>query len=112
MSDRMLDELIVAMRDIHARRRRRRRVTGSAALIALATAIVWGTRPTPHRVVTEPDTPTVVQVVRNMPRTGLVRMIDDEELLRRLAEIDRPTGLIRSEGRSWLTEPVVGRPQV
>ena len=112
MSERMLDELIVAMRDIHSRRRRRRRVTGSAALIVLATAIVWGTRRTPHHFVAEPDTPTVVQIVRSMPRTGVVRVIDDEELLRRLAEIDRPTGLIRSEGRSWLTEPVVGRPQV
>lgn len=112
MNDRMLDELIVAMRDLHRRRRRRRRVTGFAALIVLATAVVWGTRPVSDHRVGGPDTPTIVQIVRSTPRTGVVRMINDEELLKRLAEIDRPTGLIRSEGRSWLTEPVVGRPQV
>ncbi len=112
MIDGMLDELIVAMRDLHRRRRRRRRVAGAAALIVLATAVVWGTRPgSDHRMV-PPDTGPIVQVVRSAPRTGVVRMIDDEELLRRLAEIDRPTGLIRTEGRSWLTQPVVGRPQV
>ncbi len=53
------------------------------------------------------DAPTV-QIVRHAPRTGLIRTIDDEELLVRLAEINRPAGMIRTEGRVRLTEPVVG----
>ncbi len=112
MTDGMLDELIVAMRDLHLRRRRRRRVAGAATMIVLATAVVWSTRPASDGRIEPPDTGPIVQVVGSTPRTGVVRMIDDDELLRRLAEIDRPTGLIRSEGRSWLTKPVVGRPQV
>ncbi len=39
-------------------------------------------------------------------RTGLVKVIDDDELVLRLAEIDRPAGLIRTEGRVWLTSAV------
>jgi hypothetical protein len=45
--------------------------------------------------------------VRNAPRTGLIRTIGDDELLDRLSEIARPTGMIRSEGRVWLTNPPV-----
>ena len=114
--ERMLDELTVAMRCLHRRRRRRRRLTGAAALIVLATAAVWGTRPASRpahqRGVADPGPAMIVQVVRHAPRTGVVRTMDDEELLGRLAEIDRPTGLIRTEGRSWLTETVVGGPPV
>ncbi len=111
--ERMLDELTVAMRCLHRTRRRRRRLVGSAALIVLATAAVWGMRPA-SRPAQEgvSGRGTVVQVVRRAPRTGVVRTIDDEELLGRLAEIDRPAGMIRTEGRSWLTETVVGGPPV
>ena len=114
--ERMLDELTAAMRCLHRRRRRRRRLAGSAALIVLATAVVWGMRPASRtgqeRGIADPGPGPVVQVVRRAPRTGVVRTIDDEELLGRLAEIDRPAGLIRTEGRSWLTETVVGGPPV
>ena len=48
------------------------------------------------------------QIVRHAPRTGLIRTIDDEELLVRLAENNRPTGMIRTEGRVRLTQAVVG----
>ena len=40
-------------------------------------------------------------------RTVWVRLIDDDELVERLAEIERPTGLIRIEGNARLTRSVV-----
>ena len=39
-------------------------------------------------------------------RTGLIRQIEDAELIEILAEIDRPAGLIRTEGSIRLTEAV------
>ena len=36
----------------------------------------------------------------------LVRHIDDSELLKMLAEIGRPAGLVRSGSRVWLTNAV------
>ncbi len=102
--DRMLTELTAAMHRHHARRRVYRRATASLAIAAIAVSAVLIARPSP-----EPRRPAdlVVTVVRNGPRTGLIRTIGDDELLDTLAEIARPTGLIRSEGRVWLTDPPV-----
>ena len=46
---------------------------------------------------------TVVIVTK---RTGRIRSIDDDELLRRLSEIDRHAGLIRTADGARLTNPV------
>ncbi len=102
--DRMLTELTAAMHRHHARRRGYRRAGASLAIVAIAAGAVLIARPMPEdRGQADP----VVTVVRNEPRTGLIRTIGDDELLDRLAEIARPTGLIRSEGRVWLTDPPV-----
>ncbi len=102
--DRMLTELTAAMHRHHARRRAYRRATAPLAIAAIATGAILIARPLPQpRGQADP----VVTVVRNEPRTGLIRTIGDDELLDRLAEIARPTGLIRSEGRVWLTDPPV-----
>jgi hypothetical protein len=37
-------------------------------------------------------------------------MLDDEALLEELAAIGRPTGLVRAEGRAWLTANVANPP--
>ena len=102
--DRMLTELTAAMHRHHARRRAARRVATSLVIVAIATVAVLIARPLPEpRAQADP----VVTVVRSTPRTGLIRTIGDDELLDRLTEIDRPTGMIRSEGRMWLTDPPV-----
>ena len=103
--NRMLTELTAAMHRHHARRRAYRRAAASLAIVAIAACAVLIARP----VVPEPraQADPVVTVVRNTPRTGLIRTIGDDELLERLTEIARPTGMIRSEGRVWLTNPPV-----
>jgi hypothetical protein len=115
--EQMLDELIVAMRR-HHRRRRRARVTAAWGLLLAVAGATWIVRaqqtagppgfgpsgidlPRAHA-----PTPRVKRVSGGY-RTGLVQVIDDDELVLRLAEIDRPAGLIRSEGRVWLTSTVV-----
>ena len=95
--DQMIEELLVTMRQVHRGRRRRR--AGAALLVALGlgAAGLWAT----GRPATSPAPPPTAQA----PRIT-VRVIDDEELLRVLAEIGRPAGLVRSEGRVWLTADV------
>ena len=112
----MLDELIVAMRHHH----RRRRQVRTAAAWCLLLAVAGGTwivraqqvgRPPSfdnthaHLPQVKPPAPRVERVSGDY-RTGLVKVIDDDELVLRLAEIDRPAGLIRTEGRVWLTSAV------
>jgi hypothetical protein len=113
----MLDELIVAMRH-HHRRRRRVRVTAAWCLLLAVAGGTWIVR---TRQVAQPpgfdsthahqpqvEAPTTrIERVTGGYRTGLVKVIDDDELVLRLAEIDRPAGLIRTEGRVWLTSAVV-----
>jgi hypothetical protein len=112
----MLDELIVAMRHHHRRRRRLR----STAAWGLLLAVAGGTWIVRAQHVAQPlrfdptiaDPPQVkaaapwIEHVSGGYRTGLVKVIDDDELVVRLAEIDRPAGLIRTEGRVWLTSAV------
>jgi hypothetical protein len=108
----MLDELIVAMRR-HHRRRRRVRVTAAWCLLLAIAGGTWIVRAQQPRFDnTDADLPQVkapaprVERVSGDYRTGLVKVIDDDELVLRLAEIDRPAGLIRTEGRVWLTSAV------
>ncbi len=102
--DRMLTQLTAAMHRHHARRRGYRRTAASVAIVAIATGAVLIALPLPEP---RDQALPVVTVVRNTPRTGLIRTIGDDELLDRLSEIARPTGMIRSEGRVWLTNPPV-----
>jgi len=102
--DRMLTELTAAMHRHHARRLGYRRAASSFAIVALAVSAILFARPSPEPL---RQADPVVTVVRNTPRTGLIRTIGDDELLDRLTEIARPTGMIRSEGRVWLTDPPV-----
>ena len=112
----MLAELVTAMRRRHRRRRLSRRLAATCGLLLMAAGAAWGLQgqltPPPARdgdddtrLTQRPQGP-VVKLVRHSLRTGLVRLIDDDELLERLAEIDRSTGLIRADGRIWLTEEV------
>ncbi len=108
-------ELIVAMGHHHRRRRQVRTAAAWGLLLAVAGG-TWIVRAQqvaqpPSFDITHADQPLVdapggVLRVRGDYRTGLVKVIDDDELLGRLAEIDRPAGLIRTEGRVWLTSAV------
>jgi len=102
--DRMLTELTKAMHRHHARRRGYRRAAAMLAIIAFTTGAVLITRPVPRHI---DRADPVVAVLQGTPRTGLIRTIGDNELLDRLTELARPTGMIRSEGRVWLTDPPV-----
>ena len=112
----MLDELIVAMGHHHRRRRQVRTAAAWGLLLAVAggTWIVRAQQVAQPTAFNDPGVaPPLVEApvtrvlrVRGDYRTGLVKVIDDDELLGRLAEIDRPAGLIRTEGRVWLTSAV------
>ena len=104
----MLGELVDTMHRHHRRRRIRRRIGAAAVLALVAAGGAWIVRaPEPAGTVQLAGAPGPrVVVVTGNRRTGLVKVIDDDELVRRLAEIDRPAGMIRSEGRVWLTGAV------
>jgi hypothetical protein len=104
----MLPGLIAAMKRHHRRRRIRRRIGAAGALVLVAAGGAWivrGQAPAQPGRTVRPPAP-LIPVVGQDYRTGLVRVIDDDELVRRLVEIDRPAGLIRTEGRVWLTSAV------
>ncbi len=122
--DAMLDELIPKMRCIHQARSARRTVIASigAATVILCLSVL---NPPRHYQIAKsivPDgrlysaqTDEIVQIVRSNPAVmerfvvdapSQVEFIDDVSLLETLAAIDRPSGLVRSGGRSWLTANV------
>ncbi len=105
---RMLDELLADMSRHQGRRRATRRLV-LALPILLAAGSIWAIaqQAGSRQPVIPMEPPTAVQVVTGEYRTGLVRLIDDDELVERLAEIERPTGLIRIEGNARLTRSVV-----
>ncbi len=111
----MRGDLVAAMGRLHTRRRWRRRIGTSVGVLMLATG-AWflaGQRPAdtspglpgPPRTAQRSHTPVVRVVGTHL--TGFIRSIDDDELVERLAEINRPTGLVRTTGSVWLTEAVV-----
>lgn len=63
-------------------------------------------------------TPSLIEIVHDSPRQTVIAMytnpsfdlasisVTDQELLDMLKEIGRPTGLVRANGRVWLTDPV------
>ena len=113
----MLPELIAAMKRHHRRRRIRRGLGAVGALVLAAAGGAWIVRAPQEIRPAWPDDPVRkveaprprVERVAGGYRTGLVTVIDDDELLMRLTKIDRPAGLIRTEGRVWLTGAVVDK---
>jgi hypothetical protein len=122
--DAMLGELIGTMQRVHRRRRTRRAAMAFGFMLALMgglTSLVLLSQSTPRRaemiVEAPPPRPSaVLEVVRTDPTivdryaiapSSSIRMLDDEALLTELAAMDRPAGLVRSDGRVWLTTDVV-----
>ncbi len=104
--DAMLDELVGYMRRTHRLRTIRRRLVDAVAVGGLGMLIgtaawVFGS----HRPLDGPPGGGRDEVSPPAHRV-LVRQIDDSELLRMLAEIGRPAGLVRSGSRVWLTNAV------
>lgn len=115
----MLDELVGVMQRVHHGRRVRRRVGSALAVVAIFAGIAWvigsqltvGDRVVPQIVVERPpqqvpDAPRTKLLIQPAQRTGVVRMVDDDELVALLAQLDRPAGIVRSEGEIWLTNAV------
>ena len=106
----MLEELLAAMAGLH--RRRRRRVAGAALLLLVAIGGVWMAGPLRGRSEqfavgpggNHGEPPRTV--IPDQKRAGLIREIDDAELIEILAEIGRPAGLIRTGSSVRLTEAV------
>ncbi len=106
----MLNELVGAMQRVHHGRRVRRRATSALVVLTIFAGMAWviGSQlpaedqaeslivinPPPQQV---PDAPTTER---------LIQMVDDEELVTLLAQLDRPAGIVRSEGEIWLTNAV------
>ncbi len=120
--EQMLDELLGTMQQIHRRRRVRRRLVGVAAMLLLFAGVVWGVasqlsfvdRAKPLIVEDQPleelpDLSAPEPLIRPFARTGLVRVVSDDELVTLLAQIDRPAGIVRSEGEIWLTNAVTDK---
>ena len=111
----MRGDLVAAMGRLHTRRRWRRRIGTSVGVLMLGAGawLLAGQRPpdtSPGRPgpagIAQRSDVLIVRVVGS-GRTGLIRSINDDELVERLAEINRPTGLVRTTDSVWLTEAVV-----
>jgi len=123
-----------------ARRRRRRSVAGGAAVALLlvvggAVVLTMQQRPANQPTLTPPnvaapeappvnETPSIdfqivrtndeidpTMIVRTDPEAINAMVVSDEELLRTLAEMGRPAGLIRMNGQVRLTRDVVDPPE-
>ncbi len=122
--DTMLGDLLRTMGAVHRRRRRRRRARATGALIALAVALTAAVpafrlprvpgpppraaapRVTVEFVVSDPTILDRCAIPPSMARRTTI--LDDEALVTALAAIDRPSGLVRTGGRVWLTNDVLG----
>lgn len=63
------------------------------------------------RVTLPPSTGVLVRLTVHDAGAPSIERIDDDELIHVFAEMGRPTGLVRSEGRVWLTAEVAfGQP--
>ena len=130
----MLSQLVGQMKHIHNARRVRRRIVYTFSLVIVCAITVWVVslkisssrrdvfvRDTPSEIKQTPtvqnkssqtsNTTIITHGFRSDPspqilKTTLVKAINDDELIALLAEINRPTGIVRSEGRIWLTNPV------
>ena len=117
--EQMLDELLGTMQQIHYRRRARGHLVGVAAMLLVFAGVAWVVasqlsfvdRAKPWIVENQPsaevpELPAPEPLIRSFARTGLVRVVSDDELVILLAQIDRPAGLVHSEGETWLTDAV------
>ena len=116
----MLDELVGAMQRVHHGRRVRCRVGSTFVVLGVSVVVAWtvgsqltGLTSEPRELVREDqpervrdNTPADRSIWRDVHRTGLVRTVGDDELVTLLAQIDRPAGIVRSEGEIWLTNVV------
>lgn len=105
----MLSQLVGQMKHIHNARWVRRRVIQTLTLVVVCAITVWAislkySKPQPNDFVIVPP-PNIKQPSRPQITT-LIKTINDDELIALLAKINRPAGVVRSEGRIWLTNPV------
>ena len=110
----MLEELTGELHRVRRRRRRVRRAVFTAPLVVLVIACLSlldlrleNTRPVILvQSVQIEDVPSPIRIVWEEGGTGRIQVIDDEGLVDILNEIDRPAGVIRFEGRTWITRAV------
>jgi hypothetical protein len=137
---RMLPELMQQMKQVHRARRVRRRAVAVTVpvLVVVLSAVAWQvvSRPSAHQPhesaansnpfklhdISQHQAPgPTVSIVRVQTNPGIVEryraasvpraiVLDDDALLVALADLNRPAGLIRSEGRVWLTADVIDAP--
>ena len=108
--DAMLDELVGTMQRVHRGRRVRRRAASALAVLTVFAGIAWvigsqslfGDRARPTTFVERPQP----QLPGTPPTERLIQMVNDDELVALLAQLDRPAGIVRSEGKTWLTNAV------
>ena len=104
----MLSELVGQMNNVHKVRQLRRRVLHTLTFIIVCAITVWvvsiqySSPQVPKRV----ELPTGSGTNIELPNTPLIKIINDDELIALLAKINRPAGMVRSEGRIWLTNAV------
>ena len=109
----MLQTLTTHLHRIHRRRRWGHQATAALALLVLGFAYAWvtgsdlsgsrGGQPGPGDIALGPPR---VTVIHHAPRTGLIRTVDDDDLVQVLHEIGRPAGLIRLDHQTRLTTAV------
>ncbi|MCH8822631.1 MAG: hypothetical protein IH984_03895 [Planctomycetes bacterium] len=104
----MLSQLVGQMNHIHNARKVRRRVIHTLTLVIICAITVWVVslkllNPQPNRIVIEH--PLKIEAPPTAKMT-LVKNINDDELIALLAQINRPAGIVRSQGRIWLTNAV------
>lgn len=122
--DAMLGQLTQSMEMLHHRRRRRRRSAQTVGVVAVLVTCAWVVTlqlgspdaSSTNRIADNGasnvdliDPPPNMEsrlVIRPAERTGLIQVIDDAALVTLLASIDRPSGIVRSGGRTWLTAAV------
>lgn len=106
----MLDELVGTMQRVHHGRRVRRRVASALAVLTIVAGIAWviGSQlPVNDRGQTWIADNQQQPQLPDAPQTGRrIQMLDDHELVALLAQLDRPAGIVRSEGEIWLTNAV------
>lgn len=106
----MLSQLVGQMNHIHKARQVRRRVIHTLTLVIVCAGVVWAVSskssnsPQPEKIVNE-HSPNIKPALQPQ-KTTLIKTINDDELIALLAKINRPAGVIRSEGRIWLSNPV------
>jgi anti-sigma factor RsiW len=116
MSDGRREEMLAGLLEaMRARHRRRRAARGTLAVlgVVLAAGAAWvaaGHLAAPPVSGRRTAVAAVrVTILHGCPRTGLISEMDDDQLLDRLAEIDRPSGLVRLGGQAWVVSERTAR---